>query len=105
ILGFVWSVAVLGISGKILFPGRLRGASIALYLAQGWVILVAAVPTINSIPAGGIAWLLLGGLAYSSGVIFLFWTKLPFNHGAWHLCVMAGSASHYLAVLFYLLPY
>ena len=105
ILGFVWSVAVLGISGRILFPGRLRGASIALYMAQGWVILVAAVPTINSIPAGGIAWLLLGGLAYSSGVIFLFWTKLPFNHCAWHLCVMVGSASHYLAVLFYLLPY
>ena len=105
ILGIVWSVAVLGISGKILFPGRLRGASIALYLALGWLILVAAVPTINSIPAGGIAWLLLGGLAYSGGVFFLLWTKLPFNHGAWHLCVMAGSASHYLAVLFYLLPY
>jgi hemolysin III len=105
ILGLVWGIAVLGISGKILFPGRLRGASIALYLAQGWLILVAAVPTINSTPAGGIAWLLLGGLAYSGGIILLMWTKLPFNHGAWHLCVMAGSASHYFAVLFYLLPY
>ena len=105
ILGTVWGMAVLGISGRILFPGRLRGASIALCMAQGWVILVAAVPTINSIPAGGIAWLLLGGLAYSGGVVFLLWTKLPFNHGAWHLCVVAGSASHYLAVLFYLLPY
>ena len=105
ILGIVWGIAVLGMSGKILLPGRLRGASIALYLAQGWLILVAAVPTINSIPAGGIAWLLLGGLAYSGGVFLLLWTKLPFNHGAWHLCVMAGSASHYFAVLFYLLPY
>ncbi len=105
ILGFVWGMAVLGISGRIFFPGRLRGASIALYLAQGWLILVAAVPTINSIPAGGIAWLLLGGLAYSGGIIFLLSTKLPFNHSAWHLCVIAGSASHYLAVLFYLLPY
>ena len=104
-MGTVWGLAVLGISGRILFPGRLRGASIALCMAQGWVILVAAVPTINSIPAGGIAWLLLGGLAYSGGVVFLLWTKLPFNHGAWHLCVLAGSASHYLAVLFYLLPY
>ena len=104
-MGFVWGMAVLGISGRIFFPGRLRGASIALYLAQGWLILVAAVPTINSIPAGGIAWLLLGGLAYSGGIIFLLSTKLPFNHSAWHLCVIAGSASHYLAVLFYLLPY
>jgi len=105
ILGIVWGIAVLGIGGKIFFPGRLRGASIALYMMQGWLILVAAVPTINSIPPGGIAWLLLGGLAYSGGVIFLLWTKLPYNHGAWHLCVMAGSASHYFAVLFYLLPY
>ena len=105
ILGIVWGIAVLGISGKILFPGRFRVASIALYLAMGWVILVAAVPTINSIPAGGLAWLLLGGLAYSGGVSFLLWTKLPFNHGAWHLCVMVGSASHYFAVIFYLLPF
>ncbi len=105
ILGIVWGIAVLGIGGNILFPGRLRRASIAFYMVQGWLILVAAVPTINSIPPGGIAWLLLGGLAYSGGVIFLLWTKLPYNHGAWHLCVMAGSASHYFAVLFYLLPY
>ena len=104
-MGIVWGFAVLGISGKILFPGRLRGASIALYLALGWLILVAAIPTINSIPAGGIAWLLSGGLAYSGGIIFLMSTKLLFNHGAWHLCVIAGSASHYFAVLFYLLPY
>ena len=105
ILGMVWGIAVVGITGKILFPGRWRRASIALCLAQGWLIVVAAVPTINSIPAGGLALLLLGGLAYSGGVILLLWTRLPFNHGAWHLCVMAGSTSHYLAILFYLLPY
>ena len=105
ILGIIWSVAVLGIIGKILFPSRFRRGAIALYLAMGWLILVAAVPTSNSIPAGGIAWLLLGGLAYSGGIIFLLSSKLPFNHGAWHLCVIAGSASHYFAILFYLLPY
>ena len=105
ILGTVWGIALLGISGRILFPGRLRRVSVALCVAQGWLILVAVVPTFSSIPAGGIAWLLLGGLAYSGGVILLLWTKLPFNHGAWHLCVMVGSASHYFAVLFYLLPY
>ena len=105
ILGMVWGIAVVGITGKILFPGRWRRAFIALYLAQGWLILVAAIPTINSIPAGGLALLLLGGLAYSGGVILLLWTRLPFSHGAWHLCVMAGSATHYFAVLYYLLPY
>lgn len=105
ILGFVWGMAVLGIGGKILFPDRFRRAFVGLCVAQGWLILVAAVPTFNSIPAGGIAWLLVGGLVYSGGVIFFLWSKLPFNHGIWHLCVMAGSACHYLAVLFYLLPY
>ena len=105
ILGMVWGIALVGITGKILLPGRWRRAFIALYLAQGWLIVVAAIPTINSIPAGGLALLLFGGLAYSGGVILLSWTRLPFSHGAWHLCVMAGSSAHYFAVLYYLLPY
>ena len=105
ILGLVWGIAVLGISAKVLFPGRYRLAAIALYLALGWLILVAAVPLAQSMPMDGLGWLLMGGLAYSGGVILLLWTKLPFNHGAWHLAVIAGSVGHYFAVLFYLLPY
>jgi hemolysin III len=59
----------------------------------------------NSLALGGLVWLLVGGIAYSGGVGLLLWTRMPFNHGAWHVAVMLGSISHYFAVVFYMLPY
>ena len=48
--------------------------------------------------------LLIGGLAYTAGVIFYAWERLPYNHAVWHLFVLAGSTFQFLAVLLYVLP-
>jgi hemolysin III len=70
----------------------------------GWLIVVAYRPLTDSVSPAGVHWLLAGGLAYSAGLIFFAWTKLPFNHAVWHLFVLIGSACHYFAVLFYVVP-
>ena len=56
-------------------------------------------------PSGGWGWLLGGGLAYTGGVVFYLWERLPFNHAIWHLFVIAGSVCHFLMMLWYVLPH
>jgi hemolysin III len=63
---------------------------------------IALKPLIESLPAAGFGWLLVGGLFYTSGVVFyIFDERIRHFHGIWHLFVLAGSASHYFTVLFY----
>ncbi|MDE0856088.1 MAG: hemolysin III family protein, partial [Nevskia sp.] len=71
---------------------------------MGWCGVVAAKPLIHNLDAGGLWLLLAGGLAYSFGVIFYAWEKLPYHHAIWHGFVLAGSVFHYFSVLFYVLP-
>jgi hemolysin III len=95
----VWSMALAGVLLKTLGKGRKdHWLSTALYLLMGWLVLVAIVPLVRSLPAAGMAWLTAGGLAYTIGVVFFAWSRLPFNHAIWHLFVLAGSVCHVLAV-------
>jgi len=71
---------------------------------MGWLVIVAIKPLVATIPPGGIAWLLAGGLSYTFGVIFYVSKQLPFNHAIWHLFVLAGSVCHFLAIWLYVLP-
>ena len=104
LFGLVWGLAVLGILFKSFFVERFAFASTAVYLAMGWIVVIAVKPLLASVAGGGIALLLAGGVAYSLGVVFFAWERFPFNHAIWHLFVLAGSVFHYLAVLFYVLP-
>ena len=104
LFGIVWGIAILGIIFKTTMNGRIAGISTALYLAMGWVVVVAVKPLFGTVATGGLILLLLGGLAYSAGVIFYAWRKLPYNHAIWHLFVLTGSLCHYFAVLFYVIP-
>jgi hemolysin III len=61
-------------------------------------------PLTAAVSPEGVRWLLAGGLAYSAGLIFYAWAKLPYNHAVWHVFVLVGSACHYFAVLFYVVP-
>lgn len=98
LLGAVWAMALGGILVKTLGRGkRDHWISTALYLLMGWLILFAFGPLLRQMPAAGIGWLTAGGLAYSLGVIFFVWHRLPFNHAVWHLFVLAGSVCHVLA--------
>jgi len=101
LLGIVWSLALLGVTAKALFGARWPIISTALYLCMGWTVLIALKPLVEHVPARGIAWLAAGGLAYTGGVVFYAWTRLRYSHAIWHVFVLAGSACHYVAVVFY----
>ncbi|RYD24698.1 MAG: hemolysin III family protein [Verrucomicrobiaceae bacterium] len=104
LFGTVWTLAVAGVLIKTLRKGKKNHwISTALYLVMGWLVLLAFGPLLKNLPMAGVWWLVAGGLAYSSGVIFFAWRKLPFNHAIWHLFVLGGSACHVLAIARYVL--
>ena len=105
LFGVVWGLALLGIALRLLLNGRLHGLVVALYLAMGWVVVVAVQPMLDRVAPGGLALLAAGGLAYTGGVVFYKWKRLPYNHDIWHLFVLLGSALHFFAVLFYVIPW
>lgn len=100
----VWSLAVVGILFKIFFIYRFKIISTIAYILMGWIIIFAIKPLFHTLPDGGLVWLISGGLAYTLGTIFYAWRNLPFNHAIWHLFVLAGSACHFFAVMFYVIP-
>ncbi len=101
LFGVVWGLAVAGIALRLALRRRPTTLFVALYLAMGWCVVVAARPLLAAVPPGGIALLVAGGLAYSGGVAFYLWRRLPYHHAVWHVFVLAGSAFHYVAVLRY----
>jgi len=102
LFGLIWGLAVLGIVLKIWFVGRLKGFSIALYLAMGWLVVIALKPLFAMVDHGMIVWIVIGGLCYTLGVIFYALKRMPYHHAVWHLFVLGGSTTHYLGLLFYL---
>lgn len=104
LFGTVWTLAVAGVLIKTLRKGRKdHWISTVLYLAMGWLVVFAFGPLLKNLPLAGVWWLVAGGLAYSSGVVFFAWRRLPFNHAIWHLFVLGGSACHVLAIARYVL--
>ncbi|MCX8123137.1 MAG: hemolysin III family protein [Spirochaetes bacterium] len=106
IFGIIWGLAIAGIIVKIIMGTGGDKLSTIVYLAMGWLIIIAFHKIIAVLPIMGIMWLVIGGLCYSMGTIFfLLDNKLPFNHSIWHLFVLAGSITHFFGILFYVLPY
>ncbi|MEW6441070.1 MAG: hemolysin III family protein [bacterium] len=106
LFGIVWGLAVLGICLEVFRCNRTRPKwpSMVLYVGMGWLMIVAAKPLAAAVPTGGLVWLGIGGLAYTSGLLFYAWKRLPFSHSIWHLFVLAGSACHFLSIFLYVLP-
>ncbi|NUM82266.1 hemolysin III family protein [bacterium] len=104
LFGVVWGLALAGVIFKIFFTGRFSAVSTIIYLGMGWIAIVAIKPMLELIPTGGLLWILAGGLAYSFGVIFYAWKKLPYAHAVWHMFVLGGSVCHFFAVLLYVIP-
>ena len=103
LFGVLWGIACVGCAFKLFFIGRFDKISTAMYVAMGWIALVAIKPAIEFIPAGALVMMLIGGLAYTFGVFFYLNSRIPFNHAIWHCFVMAGSAVHFFAIIFYVL--
>lgn len=101
-LGLVWGLAAAGVVLKALNRMAHPILSTGLYLLMGWLIVIAAQPLSDRVPASGLLWLVAGGLAYTLGVIFFALdSRVRYGHFIWHLFVMAGTACHYFAVLGY----
>jgi hemolysin III len=98
----IWTMAVLGVTVKLLDRLKHPLWSTGLYVAMGWLAVVAAAPLVARLPGSGLAWLIAGGVAYTLGaVVFLFDSKLRYAHFVWHLFVLGGSTCHFFAVLWH----
>jgi hemolysin III len=98
----VWSVAILGATLKAFNFLSHPGLSTGLYVVMGWIVLIAAVPLVERVPAVVVALLVAGGIAYTAGVVFFMLdSRLRYSHTVWHCFVIAGTGCHYFAVLDY----
>jgi hemolysin III len=104
LFGLAWGIALAGILFRLVFGTRYRAVAIASYVALGWLCIVAIKPMLTLIPTGALAWLVAGGVAYTSGVFFFASKRLRHGHAIWHLFVLTGSICHYFAVVLYVIP-
>ncbi len=100
LLAIIWGCAMAGILCKVFFVNRFPALSTALYVAMGWLVVVAVRPVLTHVSAAGVRWLVAGGVTYTLGVVFFATRRIPYAHAIWHVFVVAGSICHYLAVLY-----
>ena len=98
IFGIAWGLAIAGIIFKLFFTGRFELVSTLLYLAMGWMVVFAIGPMLRNVGTVELVWLGIGGFFYSFGTIFYLMDRIKHNHAIWHAFVLAGSASHFVAI-------
>lgn len=102
LFGIIWGLALLGVAAKLTIGFRFPRLSTVLYLAMGWLVIVAIQPLVARVSPAGLAWLVAGGVCYTGGVAFYATDgRLRYGHAVWHLFVIAGSACHFCAVLWH----
>ncbi|HLG12365.1 MAG TPA: hemolysin III family protein, partial [Dehalococcoidia bacterium] len=101
LFGLVWALAVVGTVFKALGGVRYTTFSTWVYLAMGWLVLIAIEPVLTLVPEWGLFWLLAGGIAYTAGAVFFMAERIRYFHFVWHLFVVLGTACHFVAVLRY----
>ena len=108
IFGIEWGLAIVGTLMILTRPGDYNtGVStfyVVSYAVMGWLILIAIVPILNTLPLMGTLWILIGGVCYTLGILFFKIIKFPYHHLVWHMLVLAGTISHFFAVFFYMIP-
>lgn len=104
LFGVAWGMAVTGIVLKLFYTGRFNILSTSMYVLMGWIIVFAIKPLMAALPDEGIFWLFAGGIAYTVGAVSYSIKKIPYGHAVFHFFVLAGSACHFVAVYWYILP-
>lgn len=94
----IWTIAIGGVFLETMKKERIKWLSLTLYLGLGWMAIVAVKPMLEMVDHFALLLLLLGGLAYSLGVIFYVRKQMVYHHAIWHLFVLAGSVLHFFAV-------
>jgi hemolysin III len=104
LFGVIWGLAVIGILLDCFSSDEPRIIQVIIYLLMGWIALLAIQPLIESLSMAGFLWLLGGGLFYTVGIVFYILDLKKYHfHGIWHLFVLAGSATHYFTIMYYVL--
>jgi len=101
LLTFVWTFALLGVILTAISRVKYPTLSTLVYLMLGWMICVGAKPLWMHMNHWGLFWIAAGGLSYTVGVAFFAADRLRYSHLVWHVCVLVGSACHYMAVALY----
>jgi hemolysin III len=96
----VWIFAIIGVILKLFFTGRFDKISTAIYLLMGWQVLIFIKPLMKALTDVGFNLLIVGGVFYTIGAILYSIKKIPYNHAIFHLFVLLGSTSHFLALYF-----
>lgn len=102
--GVIWGLAIAGTVFKAFFVKKYLFTSTLLYVVMGWIITLGWSQITENLAPNGVILLVTGGICYTFGAIFYIWRGFKFHHAIWHLFVMAGTATHFFCVLFYLLP-
>jgi hemolysin III len=110
VLGVVWGLALVGTTLKLFFAHLPRWLSTAFYVGMGWIAVIAIVPLVQSLPVSGMMWLVSGGVLYTLGAV-IYAIKWPnpmapvFGfHEVFHVFVLAGSLTHFVFMMRYVLP-
>ena len=97
--GTIWTLAMLGVIFKLFFTGRFKLASTLIYVGMGWLVIIAIKPIFQNLDNWTLGWLFAGGLFYTGGTWFYMHQRLRYAHAIWHVFVLLGSLSHYIAVM------
>ncbi len=104
LFGTIWTLALAGVVFKLFYTGRFRGLSTAIYVAMGWLVVIAIGPVAAALDTWTLSWIIAGGLFYTLGTFFYMRDSIPYAHAIWHLFCIGGSVCHYVAVLAQVVP-
>lgn len=104
IFGIAWGIALAGTILKLFYTGKYKTLSTILYVGMGWIIIAAIKPLIDNLSSGGLWWLFSGGIFYTLGAILYSISRLQYNHALFHLFVLLGSFSHFMAIYEHVVP-
>lgn len=94
----IWTLAFAGILFKLFFTGRFKLVSTLMYIAMGWLSVLAIGPMLRQLDPWTLGWLFAGGIAYTAGTLFYLNQRIRYSHAIWHAFVIAGSVCHFVAV-------
>lgn len=104
IFGIAWGIALAGTVLKLFYTGKYKTLSTILYVGMGWIIIVAIKPLIDNLSVGGLWWLFSGGVFYTLGAVLYSISSIKYNHALFHLFVLLGSFSHFMAIYEHVIP-
>ncbi len=104
IFGVIWAMALCGVILKLFYTGRYQILSTIMYVVMGWIVVFAIKPLLENLSDTGFLWLLSGGISYTLGAVIFSLHKIKFNHAIFHMFVLFGSFSHFIAIYYYVLP-